>query len=246
MKLLEGKVALVTGASKGIGAGIAKGLASEGASVIVNYVSSKAAADALVASIKAEGGNAVAVMGDVSKAQQAQGLIDAAIEHFSKLDILVNNSGIYEFAPLEQVTEEVYRKTFDINVLGLLLTTQAAAARMASGSSIINIGSSASTLLSPGTAVYTASKSAVDAITSVLAKELGSRGIRVNSINPGFTVTEGTAAFVGGEFAAGLVQRTSLGRAGQPSDIAAVAVFLASERSGWVTGERISASGGIY
>ena len=247
MSKLAGKVAVVTGASKGIGAGIAKSLAAEGASVVVNYASSKAGADAVVAAITAAGGTAIAVGGDVSKAAEAQGIIDAAIKTYGRLDILVNNSGVYEFATLDLITEESFHKHFNINVLGLLLTTQAAAKHLGEGGTVINIGSSISRLKPAGTAVYTATKGAVDMITSVLAKELGPKKIRVNSINPGIVETEGThtAGVIGSDFEKSLVTQTPLGRAGQPNDIASIAVFLASEDSGWLTGELLSASGGL-
>jgi 3-oxoacyl-[acyl-carrier protein] reductase len=247
MSKLKGKVAVVTGASKGIGAAIAKSLAAEGASVIVNYASSKAGADAVVTAITAAGGKAVAVAGDVSRSVEAQGLIAAAIKNFGRLDILVNNSGVYEFAPIEDITEEQFHKIFNINVLGTLLVTQAAVKHLGEGASVINIGSGASTVTPPNTAVYTATKGAVDAITGVLAKELGPRKIRVNSINPGYVVTEGvrTAGVVGSDFANALVAQTPLGREGQVEDIASVATFLASEDSRWLTGERIVASGGL-
>jgi len=247
MSKLTGKVAVVTGASKGIGAAIAKSLAAEGASVVVNYASSKSGADTVVAAITAAGGKAVAVGGDVSKAAEAQGIIDAAIKNFGKLDILVNNSGVYEFAPIEGVTEESFHKHFNVNVLGLLLTTQAAVKHIGEGGSVINIGSSISRLKPAGTSVYTATKGAVDMITSVLAKELGPRKIRVNSINPGLVETEGThsAGVLGSDFENGLVSQTPLGRLGQPADIAAVAVFLASDESAWITGELLPVSGGL-
>jgi 3-oxoacyl-[acyl-carrier protein] reductase len=247
MSKLTGKVAVVTGASKGIGAAIAKSLAAAGASVVVNYASSKSGADTVVAAITAAGGKAVAVAGDVSKAAEAQGIIDAAIKSFGRLDILVNNSGVYEFGPLEAITEESFHKHFNVNVLGLLLVTQAAAKHIGEGGSIINIGSAISRMKPAGTAVYTATKGAVDMITSVLAKELGPKKIRVNSINPGIVETEGThtAGVVGSDFETGLVAQTPLGRIGQPGDIAAIAVFLASEESGWLTGELLPASGGL-
>jgi 3-oxoacyl-[acyl-carrier protein] reductase len=247
MSKLKDKVAVVTGASKGIGAAIAKALAAEGASVIVNYASSKSGAETVVSAITAAGGKAVAVGGDVSKAADAQGLIDAAIGNYGRLDILVNNSGVYDFAPLEAITEDSFHKHFNINVLGLLLTTQAAAKHLGEGGSIINIGSTITHMNPPGTAVYTATKAAVDSITSVLAKELGPRNIRVNALNPGITETEGTksAGVVGSDFEKGLVAQTPLGRLGQPKDIAAVAVFLASADSAWVTGEALSVSGGL-
>lgn len=192
MGRLTGKVAVVTGASKGIGAGIAQALAAEGASVVVNYASSKAGAEKVVAAITAAGGKAVAAGGDVSKAVDAKGIIDAAIKNYGRLDILVNNSGVYEFAPLEAVTEETFHKTFNINVLGTILTTQAAVKHMSNGGSIINIGSAVSRLTPPNSVVYTASKGALDAVTGVLARELGPKKIRVNTINPGIVETEGT------------------------------------------------------
>ena len=246
MSKLTGKVAVVTGASKGIGAAIAKSLAAEGAAVIVNYASSQAGADAVVAAITAAGGRAVAVGGDVSKAADAQGLVDAAIAHFGRLDILVNNSGVYEFRPLDAITPDHFHWHFNINVLGLLLVTQAAARYMGEGASVINIGSGVTRAFPVDSAVYTATKGAVDALTSVLAKELGPKRIRVNTLAPGVVETEGTHAvgFMGPQFQS-LVAHTPLGRIGQPGDIAAVAVFLASEDAGWLTGERIIASGGL-
>ena len=191
MKKLAGKVAVVTGASKGIGAGIAQALAAEGASVVVNYASSKSGADAVVAAITGAGGRAVAVAGDVSKAAEAQGIIDAAIKNYGRLDILVNNSGVYEFAPIETVTEEQFHKSFNINVLGPILTTQAAVKHMGEGGSIINIGSGVSRLTPAYSTVYSATKGALDAITGVLARELGPKKIRVNTINPGMVETRG-------------------------------------------------------
>ena len=247
MSKLQGKVAVVTGASKGIGAAIAKALAAEGASVVVNYASSKAGADAVVAQIAKSGGKAIAVRGDVATAAGAQGLIDAAIKTFGRLDVLVNNSGVYEFAPLEAVTPEHFHRQFDVNVLGLLLTTQAAAKHLGAGASVINVGSVAATLTPPNSAVYSATKGAVDAITGVLAKEFGPRKIRVNSINPGIVETEGTRSqgIMGSEFETHAVAQTPLGRVGQPEDVAGVAVFLASNDSRWLTGERLIASGGM-
>jgi 3-oxoacyl-[acyl-carrier protein] reductase len=247
MSKLTGKVAVVTGASKGIGAAIAKSLAAEGASVVVNYASSKAGADAVVSAITAAGGKAIAVRGDVSKAADAQGLIDAAVKNFGRLDILVNNSGVYEFAPIDSFTEEHYNKIFDVNVLGLLLTTQAAVKHLREGASIINIGSVVSSLTPPNSVVYTGTKGAVDAITGVLAKELGPKKIRVNSINPGMVETEGVhaAGFIGGDFETNTVAQTPLGRLGQVDDIASVASFLASEDSKWITGELVRAGGGL-
>jgi 3-oxoacyl-[acyl-carrier protein] reductase len=247
MSKLAGKVAVVTGASKGIGAGIAKALAAEGAAVVVNYASSKAGADALVQTITETGGRAIAVHGDVSKADQAKGLIEAAVKEYGRLDILVNNSGVYEFSPIEAVTEEHYRKMFDVNVLGVLLTTGAASPYLGEGSSVINISSVVTSLFPPQSAVYTGTKGAVDAITGVLAVELGARKIRVNAINPGIVETEGThaAGFIGSDFESGAVSQTPLGRTGQPDDIAKIAVFLASDDAGWLTGEKIIASGGL-
>jgi 3-oxoacyl-[acyl-carrier protein] reductase len=247
MSKLTNKVAVVTGASKGIGAGIAKSLAAEGASVVVNYASSKAGADAVVAEIVKAGGKAVAVGGDVSKKADAQGIIDIAIKNYGRLDILVNNSGVYEFAPLEAVTEENFHKMFNINVLGVLLVTQAAVGHLKEGASIINIGSGVSRITPPNSAVYTATKGAVDAITGVLAKELGPRKIRVNTINPGMVETEGTVTggFIGSDFEKAMAAQAPLGRTGRVSDIASIAVFLASEDSAWLTGEQLLATGGL-
>jgi len=247
MSKLKGKVAVVTGASKGIGAAIATALAAEGASVVVNYASSKAGADAVVANIKAAGGKAVAVHGDVSKSADAQALVDAAVKQFGGLDILVNNSGVYGFAPLEAITEADFHRHFNINVLGLLLTTQAAVPHLGEGSSIINIGSVVTRTTPPGSAVYTATKGAVDAITGVLSRELGTRKIRVNALNPGMIETEGahSAGFIGSDFETGVVAQTPLGRIGQPTDIASIAVFLASNDSSWLTGEQLLAGGGV-
>ncbi|MBV8114980.1 MAG: glucose 1-dehydrogenase [Silvibacterium sp.] len=247
MSKLKGKVAVVTGASKGIGAAIAKSLATEGASVVVNYASSKAGADAVVDAITRAGGKAVAVGGDVSKAADAEKIVNTAVKNFGRLDVLVNNSGVYEFQPIEAVTEEHYQKIFNINVLGLLLTTKAAVKHLSEGGSIINIGSVVTDLYPPASAVYTGTKGAVDAITGVLANELGPRKIRVNSVNPGMVETEGVQAggFLGGDFEKGLVAQTPLGRIGQVGDISSVAVFLASDDSKWMTGERLVASGGL-
>jgi 3-oxoacyl-[acyl-carrier protein] reductase len=247
MSKLKGKVALVTGASKGIGAAIAKSLAAEGASVAVNYSSSKAGADATVGEIVAAGGKAVAVQGDVSKAASAQAIVDSTVKQLGRLDILVNNSGVYEFAPIESVTEESFHRLFNTNVLGLLLTTQAAAKHLGEGSSIINVGSVVSRVTPPGSAVYTATKGAVDAITGVLSRELAGRKIRVNSLNPGMVETEGshTAGIIGSDFEKSTVSQTPLGRVGQPEDIASVAVFLASDDSHWLTGEQLLAGGGL-
>jgi 3-oxoacyl-[acyl-carrier protein] reductase len=247
MSKLKGKVAVVTGASKGIGAAIAKSLAAEGASVVVNYASSKAGATTVVDSITAAGGKAVAVAGDVSKAAEAQGIIDAAIKNYGRLDILVNNSGVYEFGPIEGITEDQFHRMFNINVLGLLLTTQAALKHIGEGGSIINIGSVVSSLTPPTSSIYTATKGAVDAVTGVLAKELGAKKIRVNSINPGMVETEGTqtAGVLGSDWEKATVAQTPLGRLGQPGDIASIAVFLASDDSKWLTGDLILAGGGL-
>jgi 3-oxoacyl-[acyl-carrier protein] reductase len=247
MNKLKGKVAVVTGGSKGIGAGIAKALAAEGASVVVNYASDKAGAEAVVSAITAAGGKAVAVGGDVSKAAEARGIIDAAIENYDRLDILVNNSGVYEFAPLEEVTEDQFHRMFNINVLGLLLTTQAAVKHLGEGGSIINVGSIASSNTPPDTSVYTGTKGAVDAITGVLARELGPRKIRVNALNPGMVVTEGVVSLgvPGTDFEKSIIAQTPLGRVGQVGDIAPVAVFLASDDSAWLTGEQLLVGGGL-
>jgi 3-oxoacyl-[acyl-carrier protein] reductase len=246
MSKLTGKVAVVTGASKGIGAAIAKALAAQGASVVVNYASSKAGADSVVDAITAAGGKAVAVAGDVAKAADAQGIIDTAVETYGRLDILVNNSGVYEFGTIEEITEEHFHKHFNVNVLGLLLATQAAAKHLGEGGSIVNVSSVVSRITPAGSSVYTATKGAVDAITGVLAKELGPRKIRVNSVNPGMIATEGThsAGIIGSDFEKWAISTTPLGRIGQPDDIADVAVFLASEDSRWLTGESLIASGG--
>jgi 3-oxoacyl-[acyl-carrier protein] reductase len=247
MSKLQGKVAVVTGASKGIGAAIAKSLAAEGASVVVNHASSKSGAKTVVDSITAAGGKAVAVGGDVSKASEAQGIIAAAIKNYGRLDILVNNSGVYEFGAIDEVTEDQFHRMFNINVLGLLLTTKAALKHIGEGGSIINVGSVVSRVTPPASSVYTGTKGAVDAITGVLARELGPKKIRVNAINPGMVETEGThsAGFHGTDFEKALIGQTPLGRVGQPSDIASVAVFLASDDSGWLTGEQILAGGGL-
>jgi len=247
MNKLKGKVAVVTGASKGIGAAIAKSFAAEGASVVINYASSKAGADSVVDAIMKAGGTAIAVGGDVSRAAEAQGIIDAAIKHYNHLDILVNNAGVYEFSPIETISEEHFHKIFNINVLGLLLTTQAAVKHLGEGASIINIGSGASRITPANSVVYTGTKGAVDAITGVLARELGPRKIRVNSINPGPVQTEGTdtAGLTGSDFVNSLVAQTPIGRIGQVGDIAPIAVFLASDESAWLTGELVLATGGL-
>jgi 3-oxoacyl-[acyl-carrier protein] reductase len=248
MSKLTGKVAIVTGASKGIGAGIANLLAKEGASVVVNYASDKAGAEKVVAEITKAGGKAVVAQGDVSKNSDAQTIVAAAITNFGKLDVLVNNSGIYEFAPLGQITEESFHKQFNINVLGTLLVTQAALPHLKEGASVINIGSVVSRITPPNSSVYTGTKGAIDAITGVLSRELGPRKIRVNTLNPGLIETEGTrtAGTTGPEsdFEKWAVAQTPLGRVGQPKDIANIAVFLASDESGWLTGEQLLAGGG--
>ena len=246
MSTLTGKVAVVTGASKGIGAAIAKSLGAAGASVVVNYSSSKAGADVVVDAITKAGGKAVAVKGDVSKPADAQAIIEAAISNYGKLDVLVNNSGVYEFGALDVITPEHFHKQFDINVLGLLLVTQAAAKVLPKGGSVINIGSLVSRITPPGSSVYSATKGAVDVITGVLSLELGSKGIRVNSLNPGLVETEGThtAGFIGSDFDKQHAASVPLGRIGQPNDIATAAVFLASDDSGWINGQLINAAGG--
>ena len=245
---LVGKVAVVTGASKGIGAGIGKALADEGAAVVVNYSSSKQGADRVVADISGHGGKAIAVQGDVSKQADIERLFSEATKVFGRIDILVNNAGFYEFAPLEEVTEDLFHRHFDLNVLGLLLTTKEAVKHMGpEGGSIISIGSIASTLRAPNSALYAASKAGVDAITGVLAKELGPRKIRVNAISPGMIETEGTHAtgFVGSDFQKMVETQAPLGRMGQPDDIAPAAVFLASSDSKYMTGETLVVSGGL-
>ena len=246
---LAGKSALVTGASKGIGSAIAKHLAAAGASVIVNYASSQAGADQVVAEITAAGGRAVAIQGDVARPEEVKRLVADAVKAFGRLDILVNNAGVYEFVPLEGITPEHYQRIFSINVLGLLLTTQEAVKHFpATGGSVINVGSVVTDLTPPASAVYTGSKGAVDAITGVLAKELGPRNIRVNALNPGLTITEGThtGGIAGSDLEKQAVKQTPLGRSGRPDDIAKAAVFLASDQSGWVTGDKLRVGGGIY
>jgi len=248
MSKLTGKVAVVTGASKGIGADIARGLAKEGASVVVNYASSKEGAEKVIAEITKAGGKAIAVQGSVSKEADVQRIFAETKKAFSHLDILVNNAGVYQFAPIEEFTEEHYQFHFNTNVLGLLLTTREAVKLFGdNGGSIINVGSAATSLAVPTASVYTATKGAVDSITSVLAKELGPRKIRVNSINPGMVETEGvhTLGVLGSDFQKGFEAQTPLGRIAQPDDITPIAVFLASSDSGWLTGEHVVASGGL-
>ncbi len=245
---LNGKVAVVTGASKGIGAGIAKEFAAEGAAVIVNYASSKTDADKVVNEITKRGGKAVAVQGSVTKKDDVEKLFAAAEKAFGKLDILVNNAGVYEFVPLEDVTEQQFHKMFDTNVLGMLLATQEALKHFnAEGGSIVNIGSLASSLTPPTAVVYNATKGAVDAITRTLAKELGPRKIRVNSINPGMVITEGAVAggYTEGDMRNMFESMTPLGRVGETDDIAPAAVFFASDDSKWVTGETLLIAGGL-
>ncbi len=248
MKKLEGKIAVVTGASKGIGAEIAKHLAAEGAAVVVNYASSKEGADRVVEEIVKEGGKAIAIQANVAEKAEIERLFAQTQQTFGKLDILVNNAGIYEFAPLEDITEEHFHKQFNLNVLGLILTSQEGVKHFGSeGGNIINISSGVSTLTPPNTAVYSATKAAVDAVTKSLAKELGSRHIRVNSINPGLVETEGThtGAIIDSEFRQQMESQTPLGRIGQPQDIATAAVFLASPDSAWITGETLHVTGGL-
>jgi 3-oxoacyl-[acyl-carrier protein] reductase len=247
-KKLDGKVAVVTGASKGIGAAIAKHLAAEGAAVVVNYASSKEGADHVVDEIAKRGGKAIAVRANVASKAEVEQLFAATKKAFGKIDILVNNAGIYELSPLEEITEEHFHKHFDVNVLGLIFATQEAVKQFdPAGGSIINISSTATSLTPPNTSVYTATKGAVDAITRTLAKELGSRNIRVNAINPGMVETEGVraAGFDKGDFRKQIEAQTPLGRIGQPHDIAPAVVFLASSEAAWITGETLRIAGGL-
>jgi len=247
-KKLAGKIAVVTGASKGIGAAIAKQLAADGASVVVNYASSKTGAEKAVGEITAQGGKAVAVQADVSKKADIERLFAETKKAFGAVDILVNNAGVYEFAPIEQITEESFHRQFNLNVLGLILTTQEALKTFsAAGGSIINISSVVGINPLPGAAIYSATKAAVDAVTKSLAKELGGRKIRVNSINPGMIETEGVhaAGFAESDFRKKIEAEAPLGRIGQPGEIATIASFLASSDSGWITGETLLASGGM-
>lgn len=246
-KKLSGKVALVTGASKGIGASIAKHLAAEGAAVAVNYATSREGADKVVAEITAGGGKAVAVQGSVANKADIDRVVAETKGALGPIDILVNNAGVYEFAPLEQITEEHFRRQFDVNVLGLLLVTQETVKVFnPSGGSIINIGSVAGKIGMPGAAVYGATKASVDVITKTLSKELGPKGIRVNAINPGMVETEGVhaAGIAESDFRKQIEAQTPLGRIGQPADIAGAAVFLASADSSWISGETIYIAGG--
>jgi 3-oxoacyl-[acyl-carrier protein] reductase len=244
-KKLEGKVAVVTGASKGIGAEIAKQLAAEGASVAVNYSSSKAGADKVVADINGKGGKAVAVQADVSKPDDVKKLFAETKKAFGKLDVLVNNAGIYEFAPLEGITAENFNKQFGLNVLGLILTTQEAVKHFGDGGSVVNISSVVGKLAVPGATVYSATKAAVDSITRTLSAELGPKKIRVNAVSPGMVETEGNyTAKEGSDFRKGFEEKTPLGRIGQVDDIAPAVVYFASDDSKWVTGETLYIAGG--
>jgi 3-oxoacyl-[acyl-carrier protein] reductase len=248
MSKLSGRVAIVTGASKGIGAEIARQLAAAGAAVIVNYAGSRAGAESVVGEITAAGGKALAVQADVAKTEDVQRLVAQTIKAFGAPDILVNNAGVYQFAPLEEVTAELFHRQFNTNVLGLLQVTQETAKHIGpKGGSVINISSVVSQLNLPGSSVYAATKAAVDTITRVLAKELGGRKIRVNAINPGVIATEGARAqgIIGSDFEKQAVSQTPLGRVGQPDDVAKVAVFLASDDSGWISGETILTAGGL-
>ncbi|EKO3981541.1 glucose 1-dehydrogenase [Vibrio fluvialis] len=248
MTKFNGKVAVVTGASKGLGAAIAKTLAQQGASVVVNYASSKEGADEVVNAIVASGGNAIAVQGDVSKPDDAERLIDTAVKEFGQLDVLINNAGIYDvYAPVSEITEDQYRRYFDINVLGVLMTVKAATKYMKEGSNIINISSVATDVNIPTTSIYTGTKGAVNAISGVLANELAPQKIRVNVVSPGYVRTEGnySAGIVGSKAETDFVALTPLGRPGEPDDIAQVVAFIASDDARWVTGEIINASGGV-
>ena len=250
MSKLQSKTALVTGASKGIGAGIALELAAAGASVVVNYASDKSGAEAIVHSINESGGQAIAIHGDVSNSADVVRLFDQTTNAFGSIDILVNNAGVYQAMPISEITEAEFHREMNINLLGPLLTIRESLKHFGpSGGSIINIGSAASRSLPPEFSIYAASKSGLDAITGVLAKELAPRGIRVNSVNPGATLSEGTKEAglygVGSDIEKSLVSMTPLGRTGTPQDIARVVVFLASEESGWLTGEIIHATGGL-
>jgi 3-oxoacyl-[acyl-carrier protein] reductase len=247
MSELTGKVAVVTGASKGIGAGIAKGLAAAGAAVVVNYASSKAGAERIVADITGKGGKAIAVHGNVAEAKDVQRLFEETKKAFGSLDVLVNNAGVFEFSPLEAVTETEFHREFNINVLGTILATREALKYFGpAGGSVINLSSVAGVKAIPNSVVYSATKGAVNAITRVLANELGARKIRVNAIAPGPVETEGIheLGILGSDFEKQMVAETPLGRIAQPVDIARIAVFLASDSSGWLTGDIITASGG--
>jgi 3-oxoacyl-[acyl-carrier protein] reductase len=245
---LTDKVAVVTGASKGIGAGIAKQLAAEGAAVVVNYASSKSDADKVVDEISKRGGKAIAVQGDVAKKKDIERLFAEAKKAFGKIDILVNNAGVYDFKPLEEITENEFHREFNTNVLGMMLATQESLKHFGpEGGSIINIGSLASSLTPPTAVIYNATKGAVDAITRTLAKELGPKKIRVNSINPGMVITEGAIAggYTEGDMRKMFESQTPLGRVGETDDIAPAAVFFASDDSKWITGETLLIAGGL-
>jgi 3-oxoacyl-[acyl-carrier protein] reductase len=247
MSKLKGKVAVVTGASKGIGAAIAKQLAADGADVVVNYSTSREGADKVVAEIKKAGGNAIAVGGSVANEADINNIFVETKKAYGKVDILVNNAGVYSFSPLEGVTAEEYKRQYDTNVLGLLLTTKAALSLFpVEGGSVVNISSIVSTMAPGGASLYSSTKGAVDTITKSLAKEFGPRKIRVNSINPGLVITEGThtAGLADSDFEKDAIARTPLGRAGQPEDIALPVAFLASDDARWITGETIFVSGG--
>ncbi len=249
MNKLKGQVAVVTGASKGIGAGIAKALASEGASVVVNYASSREGADRVVGEISKQGGNAIAVKGDVSKSSDIAHLFAETHKAFGRLDILVNNAGVYEMLPLEQVTEENFHKQYNVNVLGILLATKEALKFFGQeGGSVINISSGVTTLKPANSSIYTGTKGAVDVMTGVLAKELGARKIRVNAISPGLIETEGVSAagILGSDFQKMVEGQTALGRIGQTDDIAPTAVYLASSDSKYMTGATLQISGGMF
>jgi 3-oxoacyl-[acyl-carrier protein] reductase len=247
MARLKGKVAIVTGASKGIGAAIAEKFAEEGAAVVVNYARSGKEAEQVVERIRQKGGKAVAVQADLSKVSEIKPLFDKAQQEFGKVDVVVNNAGVYEFAPLDSVTEEHFDRQYDLNVKGLIFATQEAVKRFGDqGGNIINISSVVSTAPTPNGSVYSSTKAAVDAITRSLAAELGSRNIRINSLLPGPVETEGTSSLPGvKEFFGNLAAQTPLGRVGQPQDIANAVAFLASNESGWITGQTIYASGGL-
>lgn len=247
MNKLKGKVAIVTGGSKGIGAGIARQLAADGAKVIVNYATGRSGADKVVADIESAGGQAIAVAADVTKQAEVEALINATIGNFGRLDIVVNNAGVYQFAKIEESTEALYRRQFDINVLGPLLVSAAATPHLGKGSSIINISSFVTRVFIAESAIYSGAKGAIDAITGVLSRELGPRGIRVNAVNPGLIETEGShsAGAMNSDFQTWNEEQTPLGRIGQVKDVAPIVSFLASDEAGWVTGEVILASGGM-